>query len=57
MVVPIMDFEGMAEAIVKLANDKELRDKMAKAGRERIIKYYSYQKFIDSYRAIYASYQ
>lgn len=57
IVVPIMDFEGMAEAIVKLANDKELRDKMAKAGRERIIKYYSYQKFIDSYKDIYASYQ
>lgn len=57
IIVPVMDFESMAEAVVKLANDKDLRDKMAKAGRERIIKYYSYQKFIDSYKDIYASYQ
>lgn len=56
IVVPVMDFEGMANAVVKLAKDKELRGKMAKAGRQRIVKYYSYQMFIDNYKKIYGSY-
>ncbi len=57
IVVPVMDFEGMAESVITLAKDKKLRDKMAKAGRERVMKYYGYQLFIDSYKEIYNSYQ
>lgn len=56
IIVPIMDFEGMAEAVIKLARDPDLRNKMAQAGRNRIIKYYSYQRFIDSYKKVYISY-
>lgn len=56
VVVPVMDFEGMAEAVIKLARDNELRSRMAQIGRERIIRYYSYDGFIDSYKKVYSSY-
>ncbi len=57
VVVPVMDFEGMAAAVIRLAKNKALRDKMAQAGRERIIKYYGYQLFIDRYKEVYGYYQ
>mgnify|MGYP003303107110 FL=1 len=53
IVVPVMDFESMAEAILKMAKDKPLREAMGMAGRERVKKYYGYDDFINNYRAIY----
>jgi glycosyltransferase involved in cell wall biosynthesis len=43
----------MAEAILKMAKDKPLREAMGMAGRERVKKYYGYDDFINNYRAIY----
>jgi glycosyltransferase involved in cell wall biosynthesis len=53
IIVPVMDFESMAEAILKMAKNKPLREAMGMAGRERVKKYYGYDDFINNYRAIY----
>lgn len=53
IVVPVMDFEGMAEGIIELAGDKQKRLDFAAAGRERVIKYYNYDLFINTYRDYY----
>ena len=55
-VVPIMDFEGMANSIIKLCNDIELRNKMGKIAYKRVNKLYTKDMMINSYRAIYQSF-
>lgn len=53
IVVPPMDFEGMAEAMIRLARDFPLRRRMGNIGYERVKKFYTYEAFMDSYREIY----
>lgn len=55
VVVPVMDFEGMAEAIVRLAEDEALRIRMGEIGRQRVLRYYTFEGFIAAYREIYAA--
>ena len=52
-VVAPMDFEAMAHEILRLADDFPLRRHMGLVGYERVKTYYTYDKFIDSYRKIY----
>ena len=52
-VVAPMDFEAMAEEIVRLARDYPLRLQMADIGYERAKRYYTYEQFITSYQRIY----
>ena len=52
-VVAPMDFEAMAHEILRLAGDFPLRRHMGLVGYERVKTYYTYDKFIDSYRKIY----
>ena len=52
-VVAPMDYEAMAEEIVRLARDYELRRDMATIGYERTKRYYTYERFITSYQKIY----
>ena len=53
-VVAPMDYEAMAEEILRLARDYELRRNMAAVGYERAKTYYTYEQFIDAYKKIYA---
>ena len=53
VVVPVMDFEGLAEAIVRLAENEELRFRMGSIGRQRALRDYTFEGFISAYRAIY----
>ena len=52
-VVAPMDFVKMAEEIVRLAGDYNLRRQMGNIGYERVKRYYTYELFMDSYRQIY----
>lgn len=52
-VVAPMDFEAMAQEILRLAKDYPLRREMARIGFERVQGMYTYDLFIESYRKIY----
>lgn len=53
IVVPIMDFEGMAEAIVDLALHEEKRLRMGEIGCRRACAAYTFEKFIAAYYRVY----
>ncbi|MDR3588266.1 MAG: GT4 family glycosyltransferase PelF [Negativicutes bacterium] len=53
LVVPMMDFEEMAKAIVTLAQDKELRAEMGENGHRRISSLYTLEGFIEGYKKVY----
>ncbi len=47
ILVPVGDIKALSSAIIKLARDPELRDKMGKKGRERVEKYFDEEKVIE----------
>ncbi|PYI54065.1 GT4 family glycosyltransferase PelF [Paenibacillus flagellatus] len=57
VVVPVMHYDRMADEIVKLCRNRQLREQMGRNGLERIRKHYTFQGFIESYRKLYASYE
>ncbi|MBQ9364554.1 MAG: GT4 family glycosyltransferase PelF [Schwartzia sp.] len=54
VIVAPMDFQKMAEEIVRLARDFELRREMGNIGYERVRRMYTYERFINEYKNIYA---
>jgi sugar transferase (PEP-CTERM/EpsH1 system associated) len=54
--VPKRNPEKMAEAIVKLLKDKDLREKMGKAGRKRAEKYFTIEKQAENYKRLYGKF-
>lgn len=55
IVVPVMDYEKMGKAIVKLCNDRELRNRMGKNGLKRVVNLYSKERLVNEYKRIYNS--
>lgn len=53
-IIPVLDFEGMAASIIKLANDKNMRLQMGQNGYNRVASLYTKQGFIESYKQVYA---
>ncbi len=53
IVVPIMGVSKMAEAILKLANDPELRQRMGEAGNRRVRQFYDESDIMSQYRRVY----
>ncbi|MED1568638.1 GT4 family glycosyltransferase PelF [Bacillus paramycoides] len=53
IIVPVMNYVKMAEAIVQLAGDPELRSKMGGNGRKRVADVYTKESFIERYKQIY----
>lgn len=53
VVVAPMDFEKMAEEMIRLAKDFQLRRRMGNIGHERVKRFYTYERFLASYREIY----
>ena len=53
LVVPVMNSEAMAQAILRLLRDPERMRRMGQAGRKRVEAYYSRQDMLDAYRGIY----
>nr|WP_302597991.1 GT4 family glycosyltransferase PelF [uncultured Cellulosilyticum sp.] len=53
VVVPIMDEAKLAQALVKLGHNKQLREEMGQIAFERVRQYYTKEAFIESYKDIY----
>lgn len=56
-VVAPMDFEAMAQEMIRLGKDFALRRKMGNIGYERLQHGYTYEHFIVRYREIYQAYE
>lgn len=52
-VAPIMDYEKIAEALITLCEDEKLRRKMGEAGKERLVRFYTEEKFLREYTELY----
>jgi len=52
-VVPPRDPSKLGEAILRLANDNELRKRMGEAGRKRVEENFSLDKCVDNYVRLY----
>jgi glycosyltransferase involved in cell wall biosynthesis len=57
MIVPVMHYDQMATALVKLCKNKKLREEMGRNGLERAGKHYTRKQFIEGYQSLYCSYQ
>ncbi len=57
IVVPVMDYEKMGKAIVKLCNDRDLRNKMGKCAFRRVVNLYSKERLINEYKRIYNTFE
>lgn len=55
ILVSVMDFHKMAEALIYLAKNKDKRLEFAKNGYERVRSFYTYEKMIEQYRQIYSN--
>ncbi|MCL4378196.1 MAG: GT4 family glycosyltransferase PelF [Actinobacteria bacterium] len=57
IVVPVMDIENIAKAIIKLCLKSSLRIKMGENGFNRVSNLYSYKNCVNSYRKIYQEFE
>lgn len=53
IVVPIMGVQQMADAIVRLAGDPELRRRMGEIGNRRVRRFYDQRDIMRQYRGVY----
>lgn len=56
-VVPVMNYEKMAEEVIKLCKNDKLRKNMGLNGYNRVSKLYTFINFINSYKNLYESYR
>jgi len=54
MLVPPADSKALADAIVELLNENEKRERMAGAGREKVMTRFRFQEMVRSYESLYA---
>jgi len=51
-IVPSKDVDALAEATIKILNDDELKEKMGRTARQRVIENYTYQVLINKFLEI-----
>ncbi|WNR42342.1 GT4 family glycosyltransferase PelF [Paenibacillus roseipurpureus] len=56
IIVPVMHYDQMATAVIKLCKNKRLREEMGRNGLERAGKHYTRKQFIEGYQHLYDSY-
>ena len=52
-VVPVRDPAAMAGALAKLAGDRELRERLGRAGRERVLREFTLARQMDDFLSLY----
>lgn len=52
--IEVGDVSGLVEAMRKLANDRELRERMGKAAHKRAVEYFGWQEHIDKWEGLYS---
>lgn len=52
-VVPVMNDEEIARAVIALSRNEPLRMRMGRIGRERVAAHYTHERFISRYEALY----
>ena len=55
ILVPPADSKALAQAIVALLNDPQLRQRLAGAGRDKVLAKFSFENMVRSYEAIYTN--
>lgn len=53
MICKPKDYEGIGQSVIRLLQDKSLREKMGKAARERVLANFTIDKFIKNYEVAY----
>jgi len=53
LLVPKKNPEELAKVLIKLLNDKKLREKIGKNGRERVEKYFTIEQQVEKYKKLY----
>jgi glycosyltransferase involved in cell wall biosynthesis len=56
LIVPVMNVDKIAHAIIKLAENQQLRSEMGQIGRHRVKKFYQNEQVLENYRQIYGKY-
>jgi glycosyltransferase involved in cell wall biosynthesis len=57
IVVPVMDYKAMSEAIIDLLNDERLREQMGNIALQRVRERYTKEQLIHAYQSIYKQYE
>jgi starch synthase len=52
-VVPVGEPEALAEAVTDLLGDRKRRERMARAGRRRILEHFNADQMVDGTIAVY----
>ena len=55
IVCPVLHYEQIAEALVKLCSDKGMREEMGRNGYERVSRDYRKRELVEKYRTLYQS--
>jgi glycosyltransferase involved in cell wall biosynthesis len=53
LLIPPRDHDAIADAIIRMAGDKEKAHEMAMNGRDKIFKYFTFQRMIDLTEGVY----
>ncbi len=53
IVVPVMNSEAMADAVIRCIKDPQLRRRMGRIGRKRVEMYYSKSAMLEAFRKLY----
>jgi glycosyltransferase involved in cell wall biosynthesis len=54
LLTPASDLDGLVEALARLMDDGELREKLAKNGRARVLEFYDLERNVGELAAIFA---
>ncbi|MGN7358028.1 GT4 family glycosyltransferase PelF [Paenibacillus sp. SAF-054] len=55
LIAPVMHYEQIANSLVTLCKNRELREEMGRNALERVRRSYKYETFISEYRKLYAN--
>lgn len=53
IVVPVMQYVEMSQAIIHLCRNEKIRNEMGNIGRKRVSSYYTKKRFIEQYQQLY----